>query len=204
VSRRHRVPRRSVKTIWAQNSIDFVFSPTHLNGVMLISKKINDAINQQIGNEFGASLQYVAIAAHFDAEALPQLAAHFYKQAEEERDHAMRFVKFLVETDGELVLPTVKAPKGTFASAEEAVQLSLDWEVEVTQQIHKLVDLAKKEVNYTTDNFLQWFVKEQLEEVSSMDNLLKVIRRAGEKGLLRVEEYLARKGSQALPEEDAT
>jgi ferritin len=63
----------------------------------------------------------------------------------------------------------------------------------VTNQIHKLVDLAKKEVNYTTDNFLQWFVKEQLEEVSSMDNLLKVIRRAGQDGLLRVEEYLARK-----------
>jgi ferritin len=73
------------------------------------------------------------------------------------------------------------------------VKLSLDWEVEVTNQIHKLVDLAKKEVNYTTDNFLQWFVKEQLEEVSSMDNLLKVIRRAGQDGLLRVEEYLARK-----------
>ena len=172
---------------------------------MLISKKINDAINQQIGNEFGAFLQYVAIAAHFDEEALPQLAAHFYRQAEEERDHAMRFVKFLVETDGEVVIPPVKGPKNKFSSAEEAVQLSLDWEVEVTQQIHKLVDLAKKEVNYTTDNFLQWFVKEQLEEVSSMDNLLKVIRRAGEGGLLRVEEYLARKGGHSpLPEEDAT
>ena len=113
-----------------------------VDGVMLISKKINDAINQQIGNEFGAFLQYVAIAAHFDEEALPQLAAHFYKQAEEERDHAMRFVKFLVETDGAVVIPAVKSPKNKFATAEEAVQLSLDWEVEVTQQIHKLVDLA--------------------------------------------------------------
>ena len=104
-----------------------------------------------------------------------------------------------------MVIPAVKAPKNKFASAEEAVNLSLDWEVEVTQQIHKLVDLAKKEVNYTTDNFLQWFVKEQLEEVSSMDNLLKVIRRAGEGGLLRVEEYLARKGGQKpMPDEDLT
>jgi len=172
---------------------------------MLISKKINDAINQQIGNEFGASLQYVAIAVHFDEGALPQLAAHFYKQAEEERDHAMRFVKFLVDTDGKVVIPAVKAPKHKFASAEEAVKLSLDWEVEVTEQIHKLVDLAKKEVNYTTDNYLQWFVKEQLEEVSSMDNLLKVIRRAGEDGLLRVEEWLARKGGRTpLPAGDAT
>ena len=172
---------------------------------MLISQKINDALNQQIGNEFGASLQYVAIAVHFDTRALPRLAAHFYQQAAEERDHAMRFVKFLVETDGEVIIPAVKAPKNKFASADEAVKLSLDWEVEVTQQIHKLVDLAKKEVNYTTDNFLQWFVKEQLEEVSSMDNLLKVIRRAGEGGLLRVEEYLARKGGKKpLPEEALT
>lgn len=169
---------------------------------MLISKKINDAINQQIGNEFGASLQYVAIAAHFDSEALPQLAGHFYRQAEEEREHAMRFVKFIVEAGGKPVIPQVAAPKSKFATAQEAVKLSLDWELEVTEQIHKLVELAKKESNYTTDNFLQWFVKEQLEEVSSMEALLKVIQRAGEGGLLRVEEYLARKKDHApAPEE---
>ncbi len=161
---------------------------------MLISKKINDALNQQIGNEFAASLQYVAIAVHFDLAALPQLATHFYEQAEEERDHALRFVKFVVEADGQVVVPTIPAPKAKFASAEEAVKQSLGWELDVTRQIHALVALAKKEDNYTTDNFLQWFVKEQLEEVSSMDQLLKVIQRASESGLLRVEEYLARKG----------
>lgn len=171
---------------------------------MLISKKINDAINQQVGNEFGASLQYVAIAVHFDTRALPQLAAHFYKQAEEERDHAMRFVKFLVDTDADVKIPAVTAPKMKFASAEEAIKLSLEWEMEVTQQIHKLVDIAKKESNYTTDTFLQWFVKEQLEEVSSMDSLLKVIRLAGEDGLLRVEEWLARRGGQMSKPEETT
>ncbi|MEI6083757.1 MAG: ferritin [Verrucomicrobiota bacterium] len=159
---------------------------------MLISKKINDAINQQIGNEFGASLQYVAIAAHFDSEALPQLSAHFYQQAAEEHAHAMKFVKFLVDTDGKVAIPAIAAPKASFKTAAEAVQMSLDWEIAVTHQIHGLVDLAKKETNYTTDNFLQWFVMEQLEEVSSMDQLLKVMQRAGEGGLLRVEEYLAR------------
>ncbi len=163
---------------------------------MLISKKINDAINQQTGNEFGASLQYVAIAVYFDGQALPQLAGHFYQQADEERQHAMRFVKFLVDTDAEVRIPAIGAPTMKFASAEEAVKLSLDWEIEVGQQIHKLVDIAKKEANYTTDTFLQWFVAEQLEEVSSMDNLLKVIRMAGENGLLRVEEWLARKGGK--------
>lgn len=163
---------------------------------MLISKKINDAINQQIGNEFGASLQYVAIAVYFDQLALPRLAGHFYRQAEEERDHAMRFVKFLVDADGEVKIPAVPAPKAAFKSAEEAVKLSLDWELEVTEQIHSLVALAKKENNYTTDTFLQWFVAEQLEEVSSMDNLLKVIRMAGQTGLLRVEEWIARQGGK--------
>ena len=163
---------------------------------MLISKKINDAINQQIGNEFGASLQYVAIAVSFDQQALPRLAEHFYKQAAEEREHAMKFVKFLVDADGEVKIPAVAAPKAKFSSAEEAVKLSLDWELEVTDQIHKLVALAKKENNYTTDTFLQWFVAEQLEEVSSMDNLLKVIRMAGQDGLLRVEEWIARQGGK--------
>ncbi len=171
---------------------------------MLISKKINDAINQQIGNEFGASLQYVAIAVCFDQQALPRLAAHFYKQAVEERDHAMRFVKFLVDADGEVKIPAVAAPKAKFATAEEAVKLSLDWELEVTDQIHKLVALAKKENNYTTDAFLQWFVSEQLEEVSSIDNLLKVIRMAGQSGLLRVEEWIARQGDKVAGPETMT
>ena len=160
---------------------------------MLISKKINDAINQQIGNEFGASLQYVAIATYFDGEALPQLAGHFYQQAAEERDHAMKFVKYLVDAGGQVVIPAIAGPKAKFAKAAEAVELSLEWELEVTRQINKLVELAKKESDFITDNFLQWFVSEQLEEVSSMDQLLRIIQRAGESNLLRVEEYIARK-----------
>jgi len=172
---------------------------------MLISENLAKAFSQQVGNEFGASLQYVAIATHFDLEALPQLAVHFYKQAEEERDHAMRFVKYLVDADARVAIPAVPAPKGKFNSAEEAVKLSLDWELEVTRQINRIVEMAKKEDDYTTDTFLQWFVKEQLEEVSSMDQLLKVIQRAGEKNLLRVEEYLARKaGHKPVTEEEMT
>jgi len=171
---------------------------------MLISKKINAAINEQIGNEFGASLQYVAMAVYFDERALPQLAAHFYKQATEERDHAMRFVKFLVDTDGEVCIPAIAAQRAKFTTAEEAVKMALAWELEVTDQIHKLVELAKKESNYTTDAFLQWFVREQLEEVSSMDNLMKVIRMAGETGLLRVEEWLARRGGKVTAPDSMT
>ncbi len=169
---------------------------------MLISQQMNTAINEQIGREFGASLQYVAIAAHFDSENLPQLAKYFYRQAEEEREHAMRFVRYMLDAGGRVVIPAVAAPKSRFSSAEEAVKLSLEWEEGVTKQIGALVNLALKEADHTTENFLQWFVAEQLEEVSSMERLLSVVRRAGEGGLLFVEDYLAREGHTEEKEEE--
>ncbi len=159
---------------------------------MLISPKMNAAINEQIGNEFAASLQYVAIASHFAGEGLSELAGKFYLQAEEERDHAMRFVRYVVDAGGRVAIPAVAAPKAQFASVEEAVKLSLEWEQTVTRQINGLVQLAIQEQDYIAQNFLGWFVNEQLEEVSSMDNLLKVVQRAGEQNLLYVESYLAR------------
>jgi ferritin len=165
---------------------------------MLTSQRILDAINEQIGCEYSAMLQYVAIAAHFDNETLPELAAHFSKQAEEEKEHALRFVKYVTDTGGCVRIPAIDAPQSSFKTAEEAVQLSLDQEKKVTAQINNLVHMAKEESDYTTDNFLQWFVQEQLEEVSSMADLLAVVQRAGEENLLRVEEYLGRKGGRSL------
>lgn len=159
---------------------------------MLISQKLNDAINEQIGREFGASLQYVAIAGYFDADNLPQLASYFYKQAEEEREHAMKFVRFIAECDGKVVVPAISAPKSV-SGVEEAVRLSLEWEEKVTQQIYDLVNLADKEGNWIAHHFLQWYVDEQLEEVSSMELLLDTVRRAGDQ-ILWVEDYLARAG----------
>jgi ferritin len=166
---------------------------------MLFSQKMNAAINEQIGREFAASLEYISIASSFASEGLRELAKHFYRQAEEERDHAMRFVKYVVDAGGKVVIPAIPAPKSAFASAEEAVRNSLQWEVTVTKHIHALVDLAIQENDHTSQNFLQWFVTEQLEEVSSMETLLSVVRRAGESGLLAVEAILARKGSAENP-----
>lgn len=159
---------------------------------MLISENICAALTEQIGNEFGAMMQYYAIAAHFDRETLPMLAAHFYKQAEEEQEHALKFVKYILDAGGRVVFPAIPAPQATFQFAEDAVKLSLEREKEVTRQINHLLGLAKSQTDYTTDTFLQWFVQEQLEEVSSMQDLLSIVQRAGEGNLLRVEEYLAR------------
>ena len=161
---------------------------------MIISEQMNASLNRQIGHEFGASIQYVAIAGHFDCEGLPMLARHFYRQAEEEREHAMRIVKYLVDAGGRLEIPEIPAPRSKFGSAEEAVRLSLEWERTVTGQINELMNLAITNKDHITQNFLDWFVKEQLEEMSSMDTLLRMVHRAGETGLLFVENYLAQQG----------
>jgi len=160
---------------------------------MLTSQKMLESMNRQIGHEFGAMLQYFAIAAYFDREALPELYAHFSKQAEEEKEHALKFIKYITDVGAEVDLPRVEAPQSQFRSAEEAVSLSLSQEMRVTEQINELVHISKQEADYTSENFLQWFVEEQLEEVSSMHDLLSLVKRAGESNLLLVEEHLARK-----------
>lgn len=166
---------------------------------MLATDKLIAELNQQVGNELGASHQYVAIASYFDRENLPELAGFFYRQADEEREHAMRFVHFINDVDGVVEIPSVPAPKSGFASAEEAVKLSLEWEEEVTGQIYGLVDVAKGESNHIAMRFLDWFVTEQLEEVNTMGTLLGVVQRAGADGLLQVEDYVARQRGNLGP-----
>src|SRR5246500_5402951 len=117
---------------------------------MLTSQKVIDAINEQIGYEFSASLQYYAIAAHFAAEALPQLSQHFFRQAEEEKGHALRFIKYVVDAGGRVVIPAIDAPKSKFKIPRDAVKLSLDQEIPVPKHINALVDLAKKENDHIT------------------------------------------------------
>ena len=157
---------------------------------MLISPELAKAFNQQIGHEFGASMQYVSIAAHFQRTHLTLLAKLFFDQADEEKQHAMKFVKYLLDTKGELRIPSIPAPVPTFASAEAAVEAALKWEQDVTKQITALMEQAVKDNDYLAQSFLQWFIDEQLEEVVKMDRLLGVIKQSGEKNLLMVEAYL--------------
>ena len=157
---------------------------------MLISRELAAAFNAQIGHEFGASMQYLAIAAHFHSRSLTLLAKLFTEQAEEEKEHAMKFVAYLNDTKGGLVIPAIPAPKPEFTSAADAVQAALDWEKEVTRQITNLMDMAVAGNDYIAQSFLQWFIDEQLEEVVKMDRLLNVIKQSGEKNLLMVEAYL--------------
>jgi bacterioferritin B len=149
-------------------------------------------LNEQVAHEFAASQQYVAIAIYYDAETLPQLAAHFYRQALEERNHAMMIVQYLLDAGEEVVTPGVDAPQASFADARAPVALALDQEKRVTEQIAELARLARDENDLVGEQFLHWFLQEQREEVASMSDLLAIVERASESNILLVEDYLAR------------
>jgi ferritin len=157
-----------------------------------------EALNDQIAHEFAASQQYIAVAVYFDAETLPQLAAHFYRQAVEERNHALMMVQYLLDADKPVEITGVEAPQTTFDDAVAPVALALEQEKRVTDQIVQLVRLAREEGELVGEQFLHWFLQEQREEVASMTELLHVVKR-GKDNLLQVEEYLARNSGGESP-----
>ena len=151
-------------------------------------------LNEQIGNEFAAHQQYVACAVHYDAETLPQLARFFYRQALEERDHAMMMVQYLLDADADVVIPGVSAPQASFGDIVAPVALALSQERRVTTQINELAATARAESDFTSEQFMQWFIKEQVEEVATMSDLLRVVERS-KHDPMEVENYMAREHS---------
>ena len=158
---------------------------------MMISAKMLKALNAQIGMEFAAAMKYDAMAAHFEAEALPQTAKRFFKQAGEEREHAHKFLRYVLDAGGRVQIPEIAAPPHTYPSTEAAAKAALDSELAVTKSINKIMDLAIEEKDHATAAMLQWFVTEQVEEIASADQFLRLVQRAGEKNILAVEDYLA-------------
>jgi ferritin len=148
-------------------------------------------LNEQIGNEFAAHQQYVAIAVYYDAETLPQLARFFYRQALEERDHAMMMVQYLIDADADVVIPGVSAPKTSFDDIVTPVALALQQEKNVTEQINALAATARDAGDFTSEQFTQWFIKEQVEEVATMSDLLRVVERSKDDPM-EVENFMAR------------
>jgi ferritin len=160
------------------------------------SARFAEALTGQVAYEFAASQQYVAIAVYYDSETLPQLAAHFYQQALEERNHAMMMVQYLLDSDQPVTIPAVAEPRNEFADPAAPVRLALDQEKRVSDQIAALTKLAREEDDYQSEQFMQWFLKEQVEEVASMNDLLRTIEYAGP-NLLQVEDQLARQTAEA-------
>lgn len=151
-------------------------------------------LNEQVADEFAAHQQYVACAVYYDSEALPQLARFFYRQALEERDHAMMMVQFLLDTDAEVTTPGVAAPRSRFADAVEPIALALEQEQRVSGQINALAATARDERDYTSEQFVQWFIREQIEEVATMSSLLRVAERSRD-DVAEIEDFIAREHS---------
>jgi bacterioferritin B len=157
----------------------------------MAAERFVEALNAQIGNELAAHNQYLACAVHYDAETMPQMAAFFYAQALEEREHAMMMVQYLLDTDAEVTIPGVGAPSASFADVVAPVALALDQEKRVTEQINGLLRIAREENDFASEQFMQWFIKEQVEEVATMTDLLAIVTR-NQDDLEDIEEYVAR------------
>lgn len=157
----------------------------------MAASRFVEQLNTQIGNELAAHNQYLACAIHYDALTMPQMAAFFYAQALEERAHAMMMVQYLLDTDAEVSIPAVAAPVNEFADVVAPVALALDQEKRVTEQINGLLRIAREEYDFASEQFMQWFIKEQVEEVATMSDLLAVVKRNLD-DVEDIEEYVAR------------
>jgi len=157
----------------------------------MAASRFTDQLNAQIGNEFAAHNQYLACAVHFDALTMPRMAAFFYAQALEEREHAMMMVQYLLDTDATVQIPGVEAPISDFVDVVGPIELALEQEKRVTEQINGLLRIAREESDFASEQFMQWFIKEQVEEVATMSDLLAIVTRSKD-DLNDIEEYVAR------------
>ncbi len=139
--------------------------------------KFHELLQDQIAHEFAASQQYIALASFYDNEDLPQLAKHFYAQSVEERNHAMMIVQYFLDRDIAVEVPGIAAPQSHFAEFREPIKLALHQEQTVTDQIITLAKTARDEGDYLGEQFMQWFLKEQVEEVAVMTTLQTVAER---------------------------
>jgi bacterioferritin B len=157
----------------------------------MAEKSFADALNEQISNEFAASQQYVGAAVYYDAETLPRLANFFYRQALEEREHAMMMIQYLLDVGEKVHIPDIKSQETAYADGSAPVKMALEQEKRVGEEIYALFELAREVKDYRAEQFMQWFVKEQVEEVALMSDLLNVVERSKE-NLLLAEDYIAR------------
>jgi ferritin len=169
---------------------------------MPTKKSFPEALNEQIANEFSAAMQYIGIAVHYDSETLPRLAGFFYRQAMEERSHAMMMVQYLLDVDEQVHIPDIKGQQTKWDDDVSPVKMALEQEKRVGEEIYSLFELARQTKDYRAEQFMQWFVKEQVEEVSLMTDLLNVVERSQD-NLLLVEDFIAREALGEGDEADA-
>ncbi|WP_028661196.1 ferritin [Nocardioides insulae] len=161
----------------------------------MVADRFVEQLNVQIGNELAAHNQYLACAVYYDDLTLPQMAAFFYRQAGEERDHALMMVQYLLDTDAKVEFPAVPAVVNSFEDVVAPVALALEQEKRVTDQINELYRIAREEIDFASEQFMGWFIREQVEEVATMGDLLAVVTRNRD-DLEQIEEFVAREATK--------
>jgi ferritin len=163
----------------------------------MLKDPIENALNEQIDAEFYAGYLYLSMASYFEDEGLPGFAAWMRAQAEEEKEHAMRIFDYVAERDGSVTLSGIDAPPAEWDSPSDAFQAAYEHEVEVSRMIDDLVALAREENDNATENMLQWFVEEQVEEEATAQDILDKLGHVGDDGpgLLMLDQDLGQRGS---------
>jgi ferritin len=156
-----------------------------------MKQEINDALNAQIGHEYGNYVLYEQASAYCDDRGLDGSAKLFRKQADGEIEHARKFTDYVRDARGKVAIPTIKSQKSEFVSGEEVFLAAYEREIETTAMIYALRDLAWKAGDHATFEMLAWFVAEQVEEENLTEKLLSVVRGFGEKHLFLIEAYIS-------------
>ncbi|MGC8865761.1 MAG: ferritin [Bacteroidales bacterium] len=158
-----------------------------------MKKIIEDALNEQVKREEHSSRLYLQMATWCEVNGYPGAAAFLYKQADEERMHQLKFVHYINDRDGEALLQTVEAPESKYGSLKDLFEKVLAHEKYITASINDIYGLCLKENDFTTANFLQWFINEQIEEESTMRSILDKIDLAGDQrgGLFHIDKELS-------------
>lgn len=160
----------------------------------MISDRMAQALNAQIGHELFSSNAYLNIACHMDTLGLKVLAAKFFQQSAEERMHAMKFLRYMLDAGAEVAVPEIPAAPVVSGTVLAATELALRQELEITRLINGLLKLAHEENDYATASFLKWFIDEQVEEIAMVTDLIQLLNHAGEAHLLLVENRLMHMG----------
>jgi ferritin len=159
---------------------------------MMISDKMAARLNEQVKHEFFSFWAYLAMAYSFESMGLKGFAAKFFKQAEEEKGHAAKIAKYLVDQGAQVSLTALDQPKVTYSSALEIIEAALEHEKFITKKIAEIATQAQSETDHATHSFIEWFVDEQVEEVSTMTEILAWVKMANNPGqLLMLEGRLA-------------
>ncbi|MBN1327389.1 MAG: ferritin [Candidatus Cloacimonetes bacterium] len=148
----------------------------------MISGKLQEAFNEQINKELFSEYLYLSMAAYLDSIGLAGFAGFFKVQVQEERFHAMKFYEYLNERGGRVLLKKIEQPQVDFKSPLEIFELSYKHEQFITQSINELMDIAIAEKDHAARSFLNWYVDEQVEEESTMDNIINQLKLIDGKG----------------------